>query len=181
MLWGRMRAWYMFANWMDEDFVDSVLGPLFTFLIMAAMVAALAWFGYRRWRMRYGSARWTMTEATIQSEFAANASSPGLHAVLSGGLAAAAASNLFHAVLQYSYQVAGEFYSGYFMLGEVFSSREDARPAARPWLEKEILARYNPERPHESAFLRDDGAPRGSRSLGDQPPASSDMITLSLK
>jgi hypothetical protein len=166
---------------MDEDFVDSVLGPLFTLLVMVGIVAALAWFAYRRWRMRYGSARWTITEATIQSEIACNASSPGLHAVPGGGLAAAAASNLFHAVLQYSYQVAGEFYSGYFMLGEVFNSREDASTAAKPWLEKKIFVRYNPERPHESAFLRDDGAPRGSRSLGDQPPASSDMTTLSLK
>jgi hypothetical protein len=171
----------MFVYRMDDDFVDSILGPLFTFLIMAAIVAALAWFGYRRWRMRYGAAHWTLTEATIQSEFAGNASSPGLNAVLGGGLSAAAARNLFHAVLQYSYQVAGEFYSGYFVLGEVFSSREDASAAARPWLEKKIFVRYKPERPHESAFLRDDGAPRGSRSLGDQPPASSDTITLSLK
>jgi hypothetical protein len=162
-----MQAWYLFAMWMDEGFIDSVLGPLFTFLvflIMAAIVAALAWFGYRRWRMRYGSARWTLTEATI-----------------SGGLAAAAGSNLFHAGLQYSYRTAGEFYSGYFMVGGVFTSRKDASAAARPWLEKKIFVRYNPARPQESAFLRDDGAPRGSRSFGDQPPASSDMITLSLK
>ena len=122
-----------------------------------------------------------MTEATVHSEFSSNASSPGLHAVFGGALAVAASRNLFHAVLQYSYQVAGEFYSGYFRLGEVFSSKEDASAASRPWLEKKIFVRYNPERPHESAFLRDDGAPPGSRSLGDQPPESSDIITLSLK
>ena len=105
-----------------------------------------------------------MTEATLESEYAA-----------------AVANNAWKPALQYSYQVAGEFYSGYFVLGEVFSSREDASAAARPWLEKKIFVRYNPARPHESAFLRDDGAPQGSRSLGDQPPASSDTITLSLK
>ena len=171
----------MFAYWMDEDFVDSVLGPLFTFLVMAAIVAALAWFGYRRWRMRYGSAHWTITDATIQSEFASNPTNPGLAAGLGGGLAQAAASSMWKAVLQYSYQVAGEFYSGYFVLAGTFNSREDASAAARPWLDRKIMVRYNPKRSHESAFLPGDGAPPGSRSLGDQPPASSDVITLSLK
>lgn len=175
-----MQAWCIFAYLIDDDSIDLVLGPT----IVLLMLCALVWYGYRQYRrlrLRYGSSRWTMTEAKVQSEFSSNASSPGLHAVLSGGLAAAAARNLFHVVLQYSYQVAGEFYPGYFRLGEVFSSREDASAASRPWLEKKIFVRYNPEHPHESAFLRDDGAPPGSRSLGDQPPESSDMITLSLK
>lgn len=180
MLWGLMQAWCVFAYLIDDDSLDLVLGPT----IVLLMLCALVWNGYRlyrRLRLRYGSSRWTMTEAVIQSEFAGNATSPSLHAALGGSLTAAAASNLFHPVLQYSYQVAGEFYSGYFMLGELLSSREDASAAARPWLEKKIFVRYNPERPHESAFLRDDGAPPGSRSFGDQPPASPAMITLSLK
>lgn len=67
------------------------------------------------------------------------------------------------------------------MLGQTFSSREDASTAAQPWLQKKIIVRYNPKKPHESAFLVADGAPRGSRSLGDQPPASPGVITLSLK
>jgi hypothetical protein len=105
-----------------------------------------------------------MTEATIQS-----------------GYVSAAANNVWKPVLQYSYQAAGEFYSGYFMLAGAFISCEEATAAARPWLEKKIFVRYNPERFHESAFLPADGAPPGSRSLGDQPPPSTDTITLSLK
>lgn len=67
------------------------------------------------------------------------------------------------------------------MLDSAHTSREDASTAARPWLEKKIFVRYNPKKHYESAFLIADGAPPGSRSLGDQPPASQDVITLSLK
>ena len=131
--------------------------------VLLLIITALGWVGILRWCLRYGSAGWTMTEATIEREYAA-----------------AAANNAWKPALQYSYQVAGQFYSGYFILAGAFISREEASAAARPWREKKIFVRYNPERLHESAFLRADGAPPGSRSLGDQPPPSSDMITLSL-
>jgi hypothetical protein len=172
-----MQSWWLLAMYVDEDAVDAVLGPL----ILLGVLVALTWFGYRRWRLRYRATRWTMTEATIQSEFAANANSPRMSAALGGVAGAAASSSAWNAVLQYSYLVAGEFYAGYFMLGGTYWPREDASTAARPWIDKKIFVRYNPDRPHESAFLKQDGAPKGSRSLGDQPPASPDVITLSLR
>ena len=172
-----MRSWPQLALWVYENSADEILGPLFVLLI----IGGLAWYGYRRWRLRFGSSRWTLTEATIQSEYACNPTSTGMAVALGGAAGRIVNSNLWNAVLQYSYQVAGESYPGYLMLAETFNSREDSSAAARPWVLKKISVRYNPRRPHESAFLRSDGAPAGLRSLGDQPPASSDVITLSLK
>lgn len=172
-----MNVWPILALLIDSDDIDMVLGPLLVFGLLAAGI----WYLVRRLRLRYAPSRWTMTEGVIQSEFASNPANPGTVSVLAGGLAAAAASNSWIPVLQYSYQVAGEFYSGYVMLGQTFSSHEDVSTAAQPWLQKKIIVRYNPKKPHESAFLLADGAPQGSRSLGDQPPASPGVITLSLK
>src|SRR5262249_40564273 len=148
------------ALWVDADDIDAILGPLFVLLIFGALI----WFGYRRWRLRFGASRWTLTEATVESDYAANPTSRGAAFALGGAAAAAAASNTWNAVLQSSYQVAGERYSGYLILSGPFSSREDARAAARPWLLRKVTVRYNPSRPHESAFRIADGAPRGSRS-----------------
>jgi hypothetical protein len=172
-----MQPWFQLALLVDADDIDAILGPLF----FLAIIGALVWFGYRRWRLRFGASRWTVTGATIESDYAANPGNSGVATVLGGAAAGAAVSNSWNAVLQYSYSVAGELYSGYFILSGPFSSRESAREAARPWVLKKITVRYNPRRPHESAFLVADGAPAGSRSVGDQPPASSDVITLSLK
>ena len=172
-----MQHWFQLALWVNAEDVDAILGPL----LCLSIIVALCWFAYRRWRMRFGAKRWTQTEATIESDYAANPSGSGVATVLGGAATGAAVRNSWNAVLQYSYSVAGELYSGYFILSGPFTSREDARDAARPWVLRKIAVRYNPRRPHESAFLISDGAPRGSRSLGDQPPASSDVITLSLK
>jgi hypothetical protein len=172
-----MQLWFQLALWVDADDIDAILGPIF----VLAIIVALCWFGYRRWRLRFGATRWTQTGATIESDYAANPSGSGVATVLGGAATGAAVRNSWNAVLQYSYSVAGELYSGYFILAGPFTSREAARDAARPWVLRKITVRYNPRRPRESAFLPADGAPAGSRSLGDQPPASSDVITLSLK
>ena len=172
-----MQLWFQLALWVYAEDVDDILGPL----LVLSIIVALCWFGYRRWRMRFGAKGWTVTEATIESDYAANPGNSDVAAVLGGAVVGAAVSNSWNAVLQYSYSAAGELYSGYFLLDGPFGSREAARDAARPWVLRKITVRYNPRRPHESAFLVSDGAPAGSRSLGDQPPASSDVITLSLK
>jgi len=169
-----MQAWFTLAYLIDEDSIDAVLGPAILLLILGT----LAWIGYRRWRLGYGSSRWTMVDAIIQSEFVSAPYSPGPNAAVGGAVASAAASRLCKAVIQYSYQVAGEFYSGYFMLAGTFSSSEDASAAVRPWLHRKIVVRYNPALPQESAFLPNDGAPAGSRSLGNQPPSPSDVIIV---
>ena len=172
-----MRLQPQLALWMDVDSIDEVLGPL---LILVIFVALL-WFGYRRWRLRYGASRWTLTEGTIQSEYPCNPTNPGVASVLAGGAARVVVSNMWNAVLQYSYQVAGESYPGYLMLSGPFNTRDEASAAARPWLLRKIPVRFNPKRPYESAFLPADGLPPGLRSLGDKPPASDDVISLSLK
>ncbi|HEY6347825.1 MAG TPA: hypothetical protein VI636_00300 [Candidatus Angelobacter sp.] len=164
----------LFLNVDDED---AIVSPLILLLIISLLI----FYGFRRWRLRTAPSRWTMTDATIQSEMPSNPASPGVSSIVGGQVAAAAARHYWRPVLQYSYQVQGEFYSGYFMLGSAHNSREDASAAARPWLQKKIFVRYNPKKHYESAFMVADGAPAGSRSLGDQPPASQEIITLSLK
>ena len=174
---GPMQPWLISVLFLDVDDIDAVLGPL----ILLVIIGSLAFYGFRRLRMRTAPSRWTMTEGTVQSDMPYQPTSPGGAGLLAGHVASAVASHYWKCVLQYSYQVTGEFYSGYVMLGEVFFSSEAASAAARPWLQKRIFVRYNPSKPYESAFLVADGAPAGSRSLGDQPPASEGMITLSLK
>ena len=172
-----MPLWFISVLFLDVDDIDAVLGPL----ILLGIIGSLVFYGFRRFRMRTAPSRWTMTEGTVQSDMPYQPTSPGSAGVLGGHVASAVASHYWKCVLQYSYTVAGEFYSGYLMLGEVFYSSESASAAARPWLQKKIFVRYNPKKPYESAFLVADGAPAGSRSLGDQPPVSEGMITLSLK
>ena len=175
-----MQLWLaiMFAIDSDYDSIDNVMGPLLIFIILCAV----AWFVYRRWwRLGRLAARWPLTEATIQSEYACNPTSPGMGQFMAGAAGRVIASNLWNAILQYSYQVEGESYPGYLIWGGPYNSREEASAAARPWLLRKIPVRYNPARPYESSFLRKDGASPGLRSLGDKPPASDDVISLSLK
>jgi hypothetical protein len=178
MIFAAMDIYSVMIAFAEEFDPDIIFGPL----LFLGLVGGLGYFGYRRLRMRLSGSKWPMTAATIQSEFASNAVNAGVATVLHGGMAGAAARQYaWKAVLQYSYQVAGEFYSGYFLLGDIYSSSERASEAARPWVDRKIFVRYNPRNPDESVFRQADGAPQGSRSLGNQPPPSSDMITLSLK
>jgi len=174
-----MRVWLaIIAMDGDYDFTDYLIGPFFVFIILCVV----AWFVYRRvWRLRRRAARWPLVEATIQSDYACNPTSPGMGQFLAGAVGRVVASNLWDAVLQYSYQVEGESFPGYLVYGGPYNSREAARAAAQPWLLRKISVRYNPSRPHESAFLRKDGAPDGLRSLSNKAPASDDVISLSLK
>jgi hypothetical protein len=163
-----------------EDVADVLIGAAF-FLFL---VGALGFYIYRRLRLRLGTASWNMADARIVTCFATTPGRGDTTVGSQGGLFGTlltANNRRSRAVLQYSYTVAGEFYSGSFVLGGSFSSPEDARAAAKEWVGKAIFVRYNPDKPHLSVYLRADGAPKGSRSLGDQPPESDDVITLSLK
>ncbi len=132
-----MNFWPSFALLLGDDPVDDLLQTVVRAVLLAAAVGGLGYYGY--WRLRFASSMWTRTEATIQSEFASNPNNLGLTASLSGLAAAAAAAYDWRAVLQYSYQVAGEFYSGFFMLSPIFSSSEEACAAARSWVNQEDI------------------------------------------
>jgi len=170
-----MLAWCTFATWLDGDDSDSVLRPI---LLLGVLFGTGAWFLYRHIRRRKAAFGWPLIEATIQSEFASDVANP---AVVMGVAGSVASRMLCNAVLQYSYKVAGEFYSGYIIFSGPYASREEAAAAASPWIGKTISVRYNPTQPHQSALLSEDGAPQGMRGLGENPPASSGVITLSLK
>lgn len=172
-----MQGWYTFAYIIDDETMGDIRAALF----MLGLISVGAWFLYRHIRRRREAFRWPLIEATIQSEFAANLAGPGVGMAVAGIAGSVAARNAYNCVLQYSYQVAEEFYAGYIVLGGPYASSGDASAAARPWLGKKISVRYNPAQPHQSALLPEDGAPAGMRGCGETPPASSDVITLSLK
>jgi hypothetical protein len=165
------------AFWISINQADDTASPVLIF----AIVCSTDWFAYRRWRLSYGASRWFLTEATIESAFPCNPVNPELAAAFGGVAGRIAANNTWNPVLQYSYCINGESYSGFLIVGVAYASREDASAAAQPWLLHKIQVRYNPRQPYESAYLARDGAPAALRSLGDQPPGSSDMISLSLK
>jgi|SRR5215472_1550396 len=177
MLSGSMQALLVFASLIDDDSIDAVLGPI----LMLGLVGVGAWFLIRHIRRRRAAFRWTLIDAIIQSHFTSSLASPGVGLAVGGIAGSVVSRSLCNCVLQYSYQVAGEFYSGYIVLGGPYSSHEAANAAAGTWLGKTIRVRYNPAQPHQSALLSEDGAPAGMRGTGESPPASSDVITLSLK
>ncbi|HEY6968984.1 MAG TPA: hypothetical protein VJA94_07265, partial [Candidatus Angelobacter sp.] len=119
------------------DDIDAIVGLAILLIIIGSLLA----YGFRRLRLRTAPSRWIITEATIQSDMPSSPVKPGTAAAFHGALGAAVASHYWRAVLQYSYQVHGEFYSGYFMLNSSHTSREEASAAARPWLHKKILVR----------------------------------------
>jgi len=174
-----MLAWRTFATLIDADDSGSVLRSI---LAVGLLLGAGAWFLYRHIRRRKAAFGWPLIEATIQSEFASELTNPAVGMAVVGAVAGSLASRMLcNAVLQYTYSVAGEFYSGYIIFGGPYGSREEAAASARPWIGKKVSIRYNPAQPNQSALLHEDGAPPGMRGLGENPPASSAVITLSLK
>ena len=154
-----------FAFRVDQNSVEGAFG---LFLLLAALAASLFYL-YRRSRLYFAAQKWTLAEATIQGGYAAYLQNSSRASKYYG----------WRPTLQYSYQVAGEYYSGYLLFGGgYFNSSDDARAATEKWLNQKITIRYNPENPQESAFLKQDGAPSGWRSMSNQAPPTTDLITL---
>jgi len=65
-------------------------------------------------------------------------------------------------VLQYSYLVNGERYSGAFNLGIWESNRDSAQATGKGWVGEKIRIRYNPSDSAVSVWLEQDGAPAGT-------------------
>jgi hypothetical protein len=81
-------------------------------------------------------------------------------------------STSWKSALLYSYDVAGEAYSCYFLLQPNYKTREEALEATREWMDRKIKIRYNPEKPYESAVVQPDGTLIQSRSVSQSPPSS---------
>jgi Protein of unknown function (DUF3592) len=129
---------------------------------IAAAVAALTWFARLFWvrvtdRMRaLAAGGWPTAEALVETFYVVNDSrrNRGLR---------------YLPVLQYSYTVDGERYSGEFNLGVFEADRDTATDIAKHWVGERILIRYKPLSPGTSAWLKQDGAPEGVRSAAPEP------------
>jgi hypothetical protein len=61
--------------------------------------------------------------------------------------------------IRFSYKVAGNVYSGKYLLPAGYAGYELAAKDGSAWVGKRIKVRYNPAKPEHSAFLQEDGAP----------------------
>lgn len=82
--------------------------------------------------------------------------------------------------IRYSYGFAGEMYAGIYFLPETWSEGDLAAEAGRGWIGKKIVVRCNPDRPDQSCFLVEDGAP-GEPYIPKSLAAEPYVTTLSLK
>ena len=127
----------------------------------------------RRTRMRFGSSHWIPTQAVVESGFTATPNETDL---------VPSRNNMagLRLVLQYSYSVSGEYYSGYLLLKPLHRTRDGAMDEFAQWKDRPLVVRYDPNRPQRSACLPEDGAPPDSSSLGNEAPDSIDMVSLPL-
>lgn len=143
---------------------------LFPAAIGAAMIVRWLWSSARNALRKHAAEGWPTAEASIESSYAmrgnANLGSRG--------------QMDFIPVLQYSYTVQGERYSGSANLGVWDSDKDSASDTGKSWVGEKIRIRYKPSDPAVSAWLERDGAPAGTRA--ELPTISSDdtMIDLEL-
>lgn len=150
---------------------DAITGMAIIFWVVVLVGILLRVF--RRMHTPFGASHWTLTQAIVQSGFTATREDTDL--VPSRNNQAGV-----RLVLQYSYSAAGEYYSGYLLLKQLYRSRERAMEEFAEWKGRPLMVRYNPEQPQRSVCLRQDGAPPNSSSLGDVAPNSIDLVSLPL-
>lgn len=127
-------------------------------------------WNWTRRRSRESSAQgWPLTEATIQSSYVVIRYRDDSRYRRDSAIP----------VLQYSYVVQGERYSGSANLGVWDGDRDSATDTGQRWLGEKIRVRYKPSDPAVSVWLTEDGAPAGVRSA--LPEGTDDgMIDLQL-
>jgi uncharacterized protein DUF3592 len=141
------------------------------FLAAGVVIAAVRFLWSRgKQELREHAARsWPVAEASIETFYVAH---------INRGDSRRGWQNVIP-VLQYSYVVAGERYSGSANLGVWESDEDSAHAAGKGWVGEKIRVRYKPGDPATSAWLEGDGAPAGVR--GSLPDGSdNDMIDLEL-
>lgn len=156
-----------FRPTIDDNRINLAFG---LFLLLAISFVWLL-YRYRRVRLHLAPRKWKKIEAVVRGGFGTDIRDDDAEIEDSFG---------WKPGLQYSYAVAGDHYSGYFLLDRIFYSPEYAKDATQEWMNRKIFIRYNPANPQESAFLEQDGAPPGSRSMSVEAPPS-DLVSLPLK
>lgn len=82
--------------------------------------------------------------------------------------------------IRFTYEVQGSVYTGSYLLPSAYAGYDFAAKDAGAWMGKRITVRYNPEKPEQSAFLQEDGAP-GKPWIPVGRDSEPYLISLSLK
>jgi hypothetical protein len=169
---------------MGPEFPLDFLIAVLLALGFCALVYAARWF--RRRSMKSKAQDWTRVDATVHNSYEidenASASSASTWMQL---------DNLdnenkdeyvsrWAVAIEYTYQVAGEIYSGRYFLPVTYTDGHLASEAGRAWVGKSIIVRFNPHHAERSVFLVEDGAPGEPHiptTLSERPH----LTTLSLK
>src|SRR5690348_652363 len=135
-----------------------------------SVVIARALWGWSRQRLRESSAQgWPLIEARIESSYVVMRYREDSRYRRESAIP----------VLQYSYVVQGERYSGSANLGVWDGDRDSATDTGQRWVGEKIRVRCKPSDPSISVWLTEDGAPAGVRSA--LPEGTDDgMIDLEL-
>jgi|SRR6185312_14921967 len=124
-------------------------GSGFRFLPAAAVILVFLsrwlWTAARQALKSSSAGSWPSAEARIETFYVTRVSSKS--------------ADLYALVLQYSYVVEAERYSGSVELGTRYSDRDSAAEAGRAWVGEKIHIRYKPADPATSIWRAQDGAP----------------------
>jgi hypothetical protein len=147
--------------------------PDLVFLVI--LVSALCWgaWNWLRAKSRERAAEsWPTAEATIQTFYVVH------HSDSHSGYSQAGRIG-YIPVLQYSFVVNGERYSGAFNLGVWESTQDSAEVTGKGWVGERIRIRYKLSDPAISVWLEQDGAPAGV-SFTDPYGSDDSIIDLEL-
>ena len=141
--------------------------PILVGLVVVAALAIRSVWAWTREKVRESAAEsWPAAEARIESFYLTH--STGNHAGYS------TSTFCYLPVLQYSYSVEGQHYSGSFNLGVWDNDEDSAQATGKGWVGEKIRIRYKPSDPAVSIWLEQDGAPSGASFT--EPYGSDDSI-----
>jgi hypothetical protein len=115
---------------------------------------------FRRWYVALRAESWPKTNALVSGSYELDEN----QSVLSrNGWGLEEDDNEYYprfaVALEYSYHADGELYSGTYFLPGTYTEGDLASEAERAWVGRKIVVRYNPDKPTQSVFLEEDGAP----------------------
>ena len=158
--WQNQLLWFTIVS---SDLLPTVIG----LLAVAALASRFVWLWTREKVRKRAAESWPTAEAAVQTFYVVHANDSHSGYSEAGRLG-------YIPMLQYSYVVNGERYSGDFNLGVWESNRNAAQSTAKGWLGEKIRIRYKPSDPGVSVWLEQDGAPAGASFT--EPYGSDDSI-----